>query len=271
MKKEQLEQRDHRTHIVFFDIDGTTYQNNLCDLPDSAWDALRQLHNNGYRLVIDTSRAKKEMSELPPAFPAMMDALIINAGSQIEIDGRKYFHYLDDQHVKEAIAYMEKNQIVYRWVDDADGCYLNRHQQNVDEIFYRLYKMVPEVKEWQGERLIQLLYYSDDEAMIQKIDQIFAGEIHTHFGFAHEQTPAGIDKGTAMDIVCQHYGYTLENAAAFGDGFNDICMLQAAGLGIAMGNACQECKDAADYVTDRIENDGLYQACIHFGWIVSKM
>lgn len=256
-----------QVHILFFDIDGTTYQNNIRDLPASAWQTLQQMKDNGMKLVIDTSRAKKEMSQLPQRFITMMDALIMNAGSQIEIDGHTSYRYLDDAHVRKAIALMEANNIVYRWVDDHDGCWLNRSEKDIDQVFYRLYAMIPEVKKWNGERLIQILYYTTDEKLIQEIDEIFSSEIHTHFEIAHEQTPKGIDKGSAMEIVCEHFGCTLANAAAFGDGPNDVCMLKAASLGIAMGNACVECRESADYVTANIENDGLRKACLHFGWI----
>ena len=44
-------------------------------------------------------------------------------------------------------------------------------------------------------------------------------------------------------------------------------MIAYAGIGIAMGNATELLKQHADYITDTIENDGLYKACIHFGWI----
>jgi hypothetical protein len=47
MKKKQMEQIDNRTHNLFFDIDGTTYQNNLCDLHISALNALQQIQVNG--------------------------------------------------------------------------------------------------------------------------------------------------------------------------------------------------------------------------------
>ena len=52
---------------------------------------------------------------------------------------------------------------------------------------------------------------------------------------------------------------------AFGDGGNDISMLEYAGIGIAMGNGRNEVKAAADYVTDTCENSGVYYALEHFG------
>jgi hydroxymethylpyrimidine pyrophosphatase-like HAD family hydrolase len=59
----------------------------------------------------------------------------------------------------------------------------------------------------------------------------------------------------------------MDQAAAFGDNGNDASMLKAAGIGVAMGNSDETCRQAADYVTARIEEDGLYQACLHYGWI----
>lgn len=54
---------------------------------------------------------------------------------------------------------------------------------------------------------------------------------------------------------------------ACGDGGNDIPMLKAAGIGVAMGNASEPVKASADFVTDTVENDGLCKALKHFGII----
>jgi Cof subfamily protein (haloacid dehalogenase superfamily) len=253
--------------ILFFDIDGTTYQNNIHDLPVSAWHALRQLKKKGYRIVIDTSRAREEMSQLPKAYTDMMDAMIINAGGEIEMNGKMEYHYLPEEHVRKAVELMEKNGIVYRWVDDQDECCLNCDDPEINARFYRLYHMVPKVKKWDGQKLIHILYYTNDQMMIKAIDDAFSTETHTHFGYGHEQTSQGINKASAMKLVCAKYGLTLENAAAFGDGANDARMIKAAKIGVAMGNACDACKEAADYITDNIEDDGLYNACVQFGWI----
>ena len=54
---------------------------------------------------------------------------------------------------------------------------------------------------------------------------------------------------------------------AFGDSMNDFEIVSRAGIGIAMGNSVEELKAAADYVTDPIDRDGVWNACRHFGWI----
>ena len=74
-------------------------------------------------------------------------------------------------------------------------------------------------------------------------------------------------KEVAMAEVLANYGISPEESIAFGDAENDIAMLRAAGIGVAMGNATPEAKAAADYVTDDCDDDGLLHALEHFSLI----
>ena len=65
-------------------------------------------------------------------------------------------------------------------------------------------------------------------------------------------------------------GLRAEDVIAFGDGDNDIGMLRYAGLGVAMGNAPDNVKAEADYVTDRVEHDGIWNALERFGLIGNR-
>ena len=62
--------------------------------------------------------------------------------------------------------------------------------------------------------------------------------------------------------VLRHYGFSKDEAIAFGDGHNDIEMLENVGMGIAMGNAKDEVKAKADFVCKSVEDDGIYHYCI---------
>ena len=59
----------------------------------------------------------------------------------------------------------------------------------------------------------------------------------------------------------------LEDVVVFGDGHNDYSMFQKAPMSIAMGNAIDKLKEIADFVTKDSNEDGIYYACRHFGWI----
>ena len=80
-----------------------------------------------------------------------------------------------------------------------------------------------------------------------------------------ELLPPGIDKGHALSQVMRHIGMEPGNMMAFGDSYNDITMIQTAGIGIAMGNAEEAVKAVADYTTDTNEADGIAKALLHFG------
>ena len=77
----------------------------------------------------------------------------------------------------------------------------------------------------------------------------------------------GFTKADGMYKVCDYFGVPHDHTYAFGDSQNDLHILKAAEVGIAMGNADPVLKAAADYVTDAIDRDGIYNACVHFGLI----
>ena len=79
--------------------------------------------------------------------------------------------------------------------------------------------------------------------------------------------PMGGGKPEGVRAMCERFGFTLDEAVAFGDGGNDISMLQAVGTGVAMGNAGDNVKAAADYVTTGVDDDGIWNACKHLGLI----
>jgi len=77
----------------------------------------------------------------------------------------------------------------------------------------------------------------------------------------------GVDKSVGISKVMEYYGLSLREAMAFGDGGNDVPMVRDAGIGVAMGNACEELKAVADYVTLSVDDDGIEAALQHYGLI----
>ena len=77
-------------------------------------------------------------------------------------------------------------------------------------------------------------------------------------------SPLGGTKQHGIDEFLKYYHINLEETMAFGDGGNDIPMLKHVAISIAMGNANDEVKTVADYVTDDVEHDGITKALKHF-------
>ena len=78
--------------------------------------------------------------------------------------------------------------------------------------------------------------------------------------WAVDFTLAGVDKASGVSRVGQILGVDLSNIVAAGDSYNDLPMLKACGFGIAMGNAPQAVKTAADFIAPSVEDDGLAAA-----------
>ncbi len=78
--------------------------------------------------------------------------------------------------------------------------------------------------------------------------------------WAVDFTRSGVNKGSALRILCDMSGIAPSQTIAVGDSFNDAPLLETAGLGIAMGNAPQEVRDVADYSVPTVEEDGLAEA-----------
>lgn len=77
----------------------------------------------------------------------------------------------------------------------------------------------------------------------------------------------GYSKATGIAQMCRLAGVRREDTYAFGDSANDLEMLSFVAHGIAMGNGTKEAKEAAEYVTTDIEEDGIYNGLLHYGLI----
>ena len=75
--------------------------------------------------------------------------------------------------------------------------------------------------------------------------------------FFLELVPQGIDKARSLAVLLEEIGLSKDEMIACGDGFNDLSMIQYAGLGVAMANAQEVVKKAADYITLSNEEDGV--------------
>ncbi len=93
----------------------------------------------------------------------------------------------------------------------------------------------------------------------KEMQDAFCGEMHILRSTPYfiELLPLGIDKGPALSAICNAMGMSVGNAMAFGDSYNDISMIKAAGIGVAMENAEDAVKASADIVTLSNNADGV--------------
>lgn len=107
-------------------------------------------------------------------------------------------------------------------------------------------------------------YYTEDSALLgsilEQVRAIEGLELSNSSPFNIEINPKGISKASALREVCRMKGFDMSEVVAAGDSLNDIAAIREAGLGVAMGNAQDEVKAAADVVTGHHQDDGVAQA-----------
>ncbi len=94
----------------------------------------------------------------------------------------------------------------------------------------------------------------------------YGDELSIYFSepFFLEIMPLGVEKSASLELLLNRLQLDREELMACGDGLNDLTMLQYAGLGVAMGNACKEAKEAADHITAANDEDGVAKAVEQF-------
>ncbi len=260
------------TKALFFDIDGTLVSLQTLAIPNSAIAALERAKANGTKIFISTGRPTQIMNNIG----ALQERRLIDG--YITMNGA-YCYVGDEVIYKSPIPAADVQTLaeqcrqlgfcsVFVGEKDMKVCQAN---DDVRNIFYKLLRVeaIPEssIEEATCEDIYQITPFFTTEIQ-EKIAPLMPG---SEFGRWHpafvDITRKGNTKRLGMEYIQRHFGISPSETMAFGDGGNDIAMLQYAATGIAMGNASETVKAAADYVTENAENDGIALALEHFGVI----
>ena len=274
--------------IIFIDVDGTLvdYENNL---PESAVEAIRLARKNGHKVYICTGRSRAEVYD--NIWDIGLDGMIGGNGSYVEdnnevvmhklITKEECIHIVDWLHERGLEFYLESN----------NGLFASEHFEEAGESVIQEYckrkgkdefdKMT--VRKVFPEMIFDGELYRDDLNKVSFIlsdyqdhlDSIteFPTLVANTWGGKGEEALFGdlgvknIDKATAVECLLNHLGASKEDTIAFGDAKIDIPMLEYCAIGVAMGSGGTEIKEMADYVTDDVDKDGLYNAFKHFNLI----
>lgn len=113
--------------------------------------------------------------------------------------------------------------------------------------------------------ITKIAVFDDGDKLVdfskQIVEQVGNMEISSSLNFINlEISPAGVSKASALIKLTEQLDIPIPQAAAIGDNYNDVLMLSAAGLGIAMGNAPEKVKQVADQVTGTNNDTGVAKA-----------
>ena len=253
--------------IIFFDIDGTLISKQHMYMTKGVIQECKRLQEKGIKICIATGRHASEIEELdlPRQFP--FDAYVtLNGNYCYDQEHVIYSNPIHKQDVINCVNYVENNHLACLFVEH-DRMYMNR----VTDMFYKIQEVVGTPNPIIGstsEALAHDIYQISPFFVGEDLKQMLETMPHCKATCWH---PLGYDiihyqggKHIGISHVLDYFGFTKDEAMAFGDEFNDIEMLDYVTHAVVMGNAKDEVKQHAEYVTNDVDHAGIEQAFQHY-------
>ncbi|MCP3030898.1 Cof-type HAD-IIB family hydrolase [Halobacillus sp. A1] len=234
--------------LIALDMDGTLL-NSGETVSEANYKAIKKAKDQGIHVVLSTGRSLERCQEIAESLGRSSYIVTINGG---EIYNDK-FELVDqtvlDASLVERLWELREQHDVHYWSTTVQG------QFNSSENFEK------EINEYDWLKFgfdIQ-----DDEIRKVVLDELQnneALEISNSSPTNIEVNPAGVNKAAALLKVCERLDIVMENVMAVGDSLNDMAMIKEAGIGVAMGNAQEDVKNEAAWVTSTNDEDGVAEA-----------
>lgn len=243
--------------MVFFDIDGTLFNENKM-IPESTAQAIYSLKEKGVQVALATGRAPFMFQEIIKDYE--IDTYVSFNGSFVVHNNEVVYKNplpLQQLQILEENAKTLSHPMVFL---DHDFHYTNEEEHPfIKESISSLKIDYPSYDPtfYHNQEVYQALIFcesKDEKVYKQKHDYFDYVRWHR---YSIDVLPQGGSKARGMEALLQKLQIPIENTYAFGDGLNDVEMLQFVGTGVAMGNGCEEAKAAADLVTTDVNQEGI--------------
>ena len=255
--------------IAFFDVDGTLVNMKKKVITPAMIETLKHLKKNGIILCMATGRGPY----LVPSFPGIdFDVFLsYNASYCYTKDEVIFSNPIPKEDVK---AIVENASEIHRpvFLAGVEGGGANGCDKDLADYFAIAKSKVNVLDNFDFEKLMdkkvyQMMVGCYKEEYADILRDVDGARITAWWTRAADITPANGNKGVGVRKILDYYHLDKENAIAFGDGTNDIEMLEAVGTGVAMGNATDDVKTVADAICGHVAEDGIYHYCKEQGLI----
>ncbi|MBO0477384.1 Cof-type HAD-IIB family hydrolase [Vagococcus sp. DIV0080] len=271
---------------AFFDIDGTLLSSNG-EVLASTKRAIEKLHQEDVLCCIASGRGPKSIQSLIGQLP--MDAYVLYNGQicfshEVGIFENPFSH--ETLRRLAEFGDNENKQMIFGSRKEFYGS--QSMQLGQRKLIKHLYHLLPDqvsakelekwLKKWQilpqkenkfmslpiFDRPVYQCVMLSPESEQERLEALFPDCKFTRSNpYSVDIIPQGGSKIVGIHKVLEHYELDVHEAIAFGDSWNDLEMLKGIGIGVAMGNAPDDVKEEADYVTETNDRDGIYQALVH--------
>lgn len=256
---------------VFFDIDGTLWNQHM-KIPQSTVEALRKLRENGHYTFICSGRSRSNIKS-PNLLELGFDGVVAACGTHIEFHDQKAFEsLLSDEQIRHALTILKKHGMpvvlegpLYTYVDEEDfheDPYVIYLRNELGEAL----RQITGTEVYEVNKMSAAILNADVDKVKRELGEEFDMIVHAQDRIV-EIGLRGHSKATGIARVCTMLDIEREDTYAFGDSANDLDMLKFVAHGVAMGNGTKEAKQAAEYITTDIMEDGIKNGLEHYGLI----
>ena len=252
---------------IFFDIDNTLLSHKTNKIPESTIKALELLKAKGIKLFIATGRHFIEMAAID-IYQYNFDGYVLLTG-QIVCD--QNLNIIKDfpinNHDKKIVLELFNKKDYPIILVEKDRLYINYLNDKVSVAQKSLDIADPEVSTYSGNTIYQITPFIDINEEQDFLKDFRGCECSRWHEYSIDMVDKSGGKLHGVEAMIRYHHLDKAEVMAIGDGENDIEMLKNVGISIAMGNASPKVKAIVDYVTDDIDNDGIYKALKHFNLI----
>lgn len=253
--------------IIFFDIDGTMIDMCTKHISEKMLETLIRLKEKGIILCIATGRAPLTL----PYFDGVeFDAFLTFNGSYCY---GKHQTILNNPIPADDVQTIIQNATaIGRPVSLAtrERLAANGEDKDLAEYFSFAHlelEVADDFKEIIKEEIYQVMLGCVQSEYTEIMKDVRNAKITAWWDKAVDIIPSDSGKGAAVEKILEYYHLDKSEALAFGDGNNDIDMLQAVGTGVAMENASHRLKEIADDICGHVAEDGIYHYCVAHGLV----
>lgn len=244
---------------AFFDIDGTLLSFSTHRVSPGTIRAFNKLHQAGVRTFLSTGRPDVLIPEMPVTFEAK---ITMNGGLVFTPEKVLLSNPIRDKELQ-AWLNLARDKHLCTMIFTKDNMFLAQPNEIGLKLRNQLeFEMPPvvDIDEMRGHTAYQIIAIMPgkmDSAVGELLPHCRLPRWHPYFT---DIVSFDNSKARGMEAICHHYGIRQEETIAFGDGANDIEMLEWANTGIAMGNADEKVKKHADLITTDVDNEGIENA-----------
>ncbi|MBT1163699.1 HAD family hydrolase [Bifidobacterium felsineum] len=260
--------------LVFIDIDGTLLDSSH-RIPESAREECHRAQQAGHRLFICSGRAALDID--PPVLELGFDGIVSDGGACAKLDGETIIdERMPADSVRMATSFFTAHSMPYAW-HCPDGMHATERYLYRIGIWRKLLRHPQMRGSWHTitDHSVPLplvrkgtFYIPEDGSLtIEDVQHALAGYATIIHGSIHASSDdngeiliPGVNKGTALTTIAQRLNVPIADTIAIGDSENDLEMIQAAGIGVAMGNGTAPAKSVADMIAPHVDNNGLAAA-----------